>query len=694
MECFTVVRGYRKILRILKNSDTDLEIQPRWKYYKNLGKDCFATCKRGPEGDLQLWGWKKLIKDAGIRGLVSDGLINVWGDSNPAHPHGCGQKQEIEWNSSLQSRVVAQRNFLKRLFGLFSDTKKPYCIVAHTGGGININVMSFVDGYMEGEQLARYNRGYFLPLPIYAVGYNGAAWGWRSMFWNKQLRNYNSIESSLAYALLFNTELLGNGSTENHEYDLELYKDFKAKNSEFCPFWRGNKYIKLKSDHSLCSVYRSKNKAMIVISNLRYIPDTYQLDISKLFPDKKLRIRELLSNKKLQQSKVISGKLTPHSCDVIIVNVDDDIVTEPKVESRKMGENWKSNASKANGVVAKYPVKVGNTENFMLLKGKPYKPAAKASFKNFTLGQNGTVRLLLIPQQRFFIEIGPLLLKHDYGWFFSKNGKMSIDGVVNKSYPVKYNEAHKLLLQLKDGFLTIWFDGDLIVYNRKCDIPKSNNVISVGTWHSDKLLFKSELISNFTQGAPVVPAFNIGSYNKSDWEVNTKAKGVKANYDFKLPDGREGISFGSKPNQSAATAKCNKKFGVNAYIDLNIKLASRFRIKIGPTTLTYGGGPSAYGWYVKGIAQKRGNGWIFTNVPLKKDTFVNMKISIKNKVLNVTYDNMLVVQELPMEMPPAGNVLSINTWWKDKIEFTVNKISSSPQNIVLTPATHPIMNKE
>jgi Glycoside hydrolase 123, N-terminal domain len=37
-----------------KQFRSDLELQPRWRYYRNKGKDCFATSKRGPEGDLQL----------------------------------------------------------------------------------------------------------------------------------------------------------------------------------------------------------------------------------------------------------------------------------------------------------------------------------------------------------------------------------------------------------------------------------------------------------------------------------------------------------------------------------------------------------------------------------------------------------------------------------------------------------------
>jgi hypothetical protein len=526
---------------------SDMELQPRWRYYRTSNTDCFATCKRGPEGDLQLWGWGKLIKDAGVRGFVSDGLTQPWGDSNPAHSNGCGQKQKIEWDSNLQSRVVAQRDFIKRMRGLLSDTKEPFCVVAHTGGGININVLSFIDGYMEGEQTLRYNRGYFLPLPIYAAGFNGAPWGWRSIFWAKQWRNYQGIESSLAYALLFNTELLGNTNVENPDYILELYKDFQTKNTGFYPFWAGNKYVKFSSDNSLCSLYLAENKAMIVVSNLRYNPDTYKLDISKLFPGKNLRLKELLSGRELQHQKIIDGKLEPHSCDVIAVSIDEPSSEILKREEfRGVGENWNTNA-----------------------------------------GTNGVV----------------------------------------KDYPVTFD--------------------------------------------------------------------NIEKYQESDWRVNTEADGVKADRHFKLPDGREGMSFGSLAGKIAATAKFDKLFGDNAYIDMTVKLPERFKLKIGPVLISYGGGGWVrYGWFVTGNMQKRGNGRVFCQIPVKTDKFVNMKISIKNKVLNVMYDNMVVVQDLPMEMPAAGNVFYIETWWNDKVEFTVNAISSTPKDIILATVKHPILDNE
>jgi hypothetical protein len=358
-----------------------------------------------------------------------------------------------------------------------------------------------------------------------------------------------------------------------------------------------------------------------------------------------------------------------------------------------MGENWNTNAG-TNGVVKDYPVKFDNIENLMLLKSKPYGARAEARFNNFTIGQNGTVQITLIPQQRFFVGIGPLQLAHDQEWFFIENGKISSEGILNKGCPVKYNQPHKLSLQLKEGFLTAWLDDNLILSNIKCDIPTSNNAVSIGTWDSDKLLFKSELISNFQQGSPATPVINIEKYQESDWLVNTEAEGVKADCHFKLPDGREGMSLCSLAGKIAATAKFDKLFGDNAYIDMTVKLPERFKLKIGPVLISYGGGWVRYGWFVTGNMQKRGNGRVFCQIPVRTDKFVNMKISIKNKVLNVMYDNMVVVQDLPMEMPAAGNVFYIETWGSDKVEFTVNEISSTPKDIILATVKHPILDNE
>ncbi|MFG0251038.1 MAG: glycoside hydrolase domain-containing protein, partial [Phycisphaeraceae bacterium JB051] len=152
-------QGLREDAPYFKAFRDDFLLQPHWRYYRDRNVNAYATNKRGPEGDLQLWAWDKLINEAGVRGFVSDGMIPAWGDSNPALRKGAGRKEAVSWDEDMTSSVVAQRQFIKRMCGMLTDTNEPYCVVAHTGGGVDVNTMSFIDGYMEGEQLYRYNRG-------------------------------------------------------------------------------------------------------------------------------------------------------------------------------------------------------------------------------------------------------------------------------------------------------------------------------------------------------------------------------------------------------------------------------------------------------------------------------------------------------------------------------------------------------
>ena len=112
-------QGLREDAPVMEAHRQDLEMLPRWRYYVHQGRNCFATCKRGPEGDLQLDHYAKIIGETGIRGLMSDGLTNPWGCANPLHRHGCGRPVKVDFNNDTMSLVVKQRQFLKRIHGIF-----------------------------------------------------------------------------------------------------------------------------------------------------------------------------------------------------------------------------------------------------------------------------------------------------------------------------------------------------------------------------------------------------------------------------------------------------------------------------------------------------------------------------------------------------------------------------------------------
>lgn len=507
-------QGLREDAPYFQEFRSDFELQPRWRYYRHRGHDCFATNKRGPEGELQLYYWKQLIAEGGVRGIASDGTSPAWGDANPALAEVDALDRRAKWEE-MSSRVVAQRNFLKRLRGLFTDTGETFALMAHTGGGLDVNTLSFFDGYMEGEQMTRFRTGYFLPEAVYAVGYSGLPWGWRSVFWSKHWRNYLAQDSSLAYSLLFNTEFNGNFQAENPSYDLELTRDFERGKGEFHSFWENDKRVAFQSERAKRSFYTAPGKALVVVSNLTTEVAEYTLDFAQLFPDGQFHAVELLSNRPVT-SATVNGKLASHSCDVIRI----DAGRIPEV---------------------------------------PAAPSAHPS-----------------------------------------------------------------------------------------------------------------------------PAFTIETSDFADWEANLNRKNVS------FHAGENSFMLESRPGSHAAIATFRHLFDRDLEMDLQVKLPGRFRFTLGPVIVGFGNGWVGHGWFVQGPVAKRGTGHVYYQVPLVKDRFVPLRISLRDGELNVVYNHMPVVRNLKLDLP-NGNRLTLQTWYDDKLEFRLVKAASQGENIIQSNHIHPVL---
>ncbi|MFG0247697.1 MAG: glycoside hydrolase domain-containing protein [Phycisphaeraceae bacterium JB051] len=693
-------QGLREDAPYFKEFRSDLELQPRWRYYNDRRVNCYATNKRGPEGDLQLWGWQKLINEAGVRGFVSDGLMPAWGDSNPALRYGGGRDLAINWEQSTPSRIVAQRNFIKRLCGMLTDTGEPYSVVAHTGGGIDINILSFTDGYMEGEQLQRYNRGFYPTLPMYAIGYTGEAWGWRSYFWPKRWRNYQSLETIAAYGLLFNTEMAGHNNAEGSSFPLDFfYGDFPATDTKFIPFYKTNSLVSCQAKYALSSTHLRDDKAMVVVSNLREIDDTYTLDLTELFSGKNIIARELLSNRIAENPRSIQGKVGAHGCDVWRVEVVDqpvDTAAKPaqkNVTQTMDAKQWKVPSSRLNGVTVQCPVSEQGVDGWMKIKATPSKSRAIATFQPWDIKDNATLIFDLIPQRRFSIYIGDVILRHDHGWFLHI-GEQRITNLPKRFMDIGLDQIHQVALTVNNGLLSVQYDDTALIVNQPVTLSGKGNAIKLDTWHDNALFFKPKYMSNRydVMDMPAVSKFHVDQYVPEQWKVNTKTKGVSQEVNTDIAPGRKGIAFYSEPHKQPANVTFSQTFGDDLYVDLDIKISQRFRIQIGPVTVAYGGGWVGYGWYVSGPAQLRGHGWVFRQVPIKPTELANLKISVKDKVLNVVYDGKAVVDHLPMQLPSYGNSFGLETWWDSKIAFTVNEISTDPKTIIRqSKDEHPVL---
>ncbi|MDD3155248.1 MAG: DUF6067 family protein, partial [Victivallaceae bacterium] len=489
-------QGLREDAPFLKEFQSDFELQPRWRYYRHRSKNCFATNKRGPEGEMQLFYWKKLIQEAGVRGIISDGMSPAWGDVNPAMAKIDATDLQGRWED-MSSRIVAQRNFLKRFRGMFSDTGEPFGMLAHTGGGLDAATLSFFDGYMEGEQMTRFKPGYFLPEAVYAVGYSGMPWGWRSVYWSKHWRNYLAQESQLAYSLLFNTEFNGNFQAENPSWDLELTRDFEMGKGEFHPFWHGgDSRVAFDSDRAKMSFYTAQGKALIVVSNLTSEAASYTLDFTKLFPGDAFHARELLDNRQIKE-KQVSGRLVPHSCDIIRIDIGDAMKTQrPSKQSAKTVvpfnitstdlRDWKVNSERKN---VAFHVENGNFH----LQSTPGPAAAMAEFQH-PFGRDFSMDLEIGIVERFRFELGPVTVGYGngwvgYGWFVKGPVAKRGFGHVYYQVPLAKRKKVPLRISLRNGELNVVYNNMPVVRGLKVELPASENYFRLATWHTDSLDF-------------------------------------------------------------------------------------------------------------------------------------------------------------------------------------------------------------
>ncbi|WP_419643640.1 glycoside hydrolase domain-containing protein [Victivallis vadensis] len=503
-------QGLREDAPYFQEFRSDFELQPRWRYYRHRGRDCYATNKRGPEGELQLYYWKQLIEHGGVRGIASDGTSPAWGDANPALAEVDAPDRRAKWEE-MSSRVVAQRNFLKRLRGLFTDTGEPFALLAHTGGGLDVNTLSFFDGYMEGEQMTRFKTGYFLPEAVYATGYSGLPWGWRSVFWSKHWRNYLAQESSLAYSLLYNTEFNGNFQAENPNYDLELTRDFERGKGEFHPFWKPDKRVAFRSERAKMSFHTAPGKALIAVSNLTTEPAEYALDFSKLFPDGEFHAVELLSNRPVT-SAAVTGKLAPHSCDVIRVDagkIPAASVPLPPPPSPAFAietpnpADWEANLNRKT-------VSFHAGENGFRLESRPGSHAAVATFLH-SFDRDLEMDLQVKLPGRFRFTLGPVTVGYGngwvgYGWFVQGPVAKRGTGHVYYQVPPVKDRFAPLRISLRDGELNVVYNHMPVVRDLKLDLPAGNQ-FTLQTWHDDKLEFR--LVRAASRGENIIQSNHI-----------------------------------------------------------------------------------------------------------------------------------------------------------------------------------------
>jgi hypothetical protein len=490
----------------------DFLAPPSRGWYKRAydpGKDvvCYVSCARGAFGDLLLDGIKKLSDQGGIDGVYMDGTSVPWDCDNPSHIY-CAGRPEIGWDAEDFTPYIGTRRFLKRLRGIFDSKNKPYYMMAHTGGAINIATMSLCDGHYEGEQLARYRPGYRLPLSTFASGYCGRPWGFRTDL--LPIRPVYSCEEMRTWGLLHDGEVgdgpygePGGAALENRIYG-DFQDDTKVK---YYPYWQSQPHVKINKGNVLCSYYRKDDSAMVILGNLSWTDQDVVVDLSKLFPGKVLQAIDVVNqvpfavkdNKlvlTLKLHRYAAFLISPQTGNVVVADKpipDTSTTPVPFNVSKLASEDWQL-AKDRYGVGIDREYKMGDTPGCIKLTSTLWMAEANIRLEKYPIGSGAHVKLRIQHSGILKISIG------NSGFYYGGNWvSYGLDpwnrGVLYQPTAVK-DRPVEIELSLKNGLLDATYDGKALASGLALGGLDNQSILALATWSNDWLAFDLGQVSS------------------------------------------------------------------------------------------------------------------------------------------------------------------------------------------------------
>ena len=478
----------------------ELLVPPGQMWYKRAyepGKDvpCWVCCPRGPYGDLLLDGMAKLAEEGGLDGVYMDGTAYPWDCKNPSH--GPCTEGAVAWDDEPLTPLIATRNFLKRIRGIFDARGKPM-MVAHNGGAINIETLSLCDGFYEGEQLSRYRPGYRLPLHKAAVGYCGRPWGFRTDL----IPHSYGGRRMMTLAALHDTEVGGGCG----ELEALIYGDFQGDDVDYRPYWRPQRHVRVRRGDVVCSYYLKPDAAMLVVSNLTWDDQETALDVNRLFPDtalewamdveagKPLDIRDgrvalQIPRHGFVALRIEPGLPRPEYAPPVVVEAGE----RPTI-GEYAANQWSINTD-GSGVSCEPDVDLGDGRRGPRLKSTIYADYAQATLTARTIGRTGTIRLRLQPSGRVEALLGPVRIGSDGGRWWVQGSDRWSEG---RTYApkVEAGASEELVLALSDGVLDAAYGGHPVARGVALAGLTGDDALIVRTWGGDTLAFDVEEISD------------------------------------------------------------------------------------------------------------------------------------------------------------------------------------------------------
>jgi len=504
---------------------TDFKVKPdaMWyqRAYPNPGKGvkCYVCCLHGPYQDLLLNGINRLMKEGGIDGVYMDGTLVPWDCDNPSHI-GCDSNFKVDWDTDTPTRITEVRNFAKRLRGMFTERGKPFVLVAHCGGALDIPVMSLADSYYEGEQLARYRPAYALPLYKFAVGYSGWPWGFRTdmipALWAGQAAKL------LPWTLLHDTQV-SNTAADVEKRILGDYSD--TSTTTYYPYWRMQPHVKKLSGNVLFSYYHKSDSAMLIVSNLTWTKQNASLDVSRLYKDGPRSAMDATTGDMVPISNgKISFEMESHGYKAIKLSTEVSTVTMSKKlvpEAPKMASDlpayhfnsydptqWNINSGDA-GVILEPGFVLDSKSTVTKITSTMYAAAATATFIP-GVSSHGTVKIKLRRNARVMFGIAGATLSLDDGWLPSVRPenqgriwqvRMSSDGsgiakteqVLGVTQePAKWNanrSADVVTLSWANGKLDATYGSQPLARDLMLTGLGTTNNFKISTWAGDWMAF-------------------------------------------------------------------------------------------------------------------------------------------------------------------------------------------------------------
>ncbi|MBQ7256582.1 MAG: hypothetical protein IJS60_02695 [Abditibacteriota bacterium] len=234
----------------------------------------YAVCQNSKWVDFQLKGYKDCLTEYNLDGIYSDSTTTIGYCAN--QKHGCGYIDR-EGNLKPTVRYRAVREYMKRVYKLFEDMKKPMIFVAHTSASIYLPTSSFVTFNLDTEHMVPIKRPFRIPLDAFRAEFMGRNFGVPGLVMSYEngsikdqpdapFENGVSREEMFAIAIVHDTEY-----TWDHYISSYMWKaqdDFGMDDVTFLPYWKNNGWTYPEGVYVSAYTKPNSNKMLLCVSNL------------------------------------------------------------------------------------------------------------------------------------------------------------------------------------------------------------------------------------------------------------------------------------------------------------------------------------------------------------------------------------------------------------------------------------------